>query len=69
MQIQREPWDITGTALSAQNQTNPHDWTYQEKKHGIEHAKNIELTFLFGGVSEDTTGSSRGVPRRASSRR
>jgi hypothetical protein len=57
MQITREPWDITGTALSAENQTSPHDWTYQEKKHGIEHAKNIELTFLFGGVSEDTTGS------------
>ena len=61
MQIQREPWDITGTALSSQNQTAPHDWTLQEKWHGIEHAKNIELTALLGDSSEDTSGSQ---PRR-----
>jgi hypothetical protein len=49
---------------------NPHDWDHQEKKHGIEHAKNIELTGLLGGASEDTSGSqprrtTKGVTRRS----
>jgi hypothetical protein len=61
MQIQREPFDITGTAMSSQNAVNPHDWDHQEKKHAIEQSKNIELTGLFGGASEDTSGSQ---PRR-----
>jgi hypothetical protein len=61
MQIQREPWDITGTAMATDNQVNPHDWDHQEKKHGIEHAKNVELTAWLGGASKDTSGSQ---PRR-----
>jgi hypothetical protein len=61
MQIQREPWEITGTAMSSQNQTSPHDWDHQKKKHAIEFAKNIELTSWLGGSSEDTSGSQ---PRR-----
>jgi hypothetical protein len=60
-QIQREPFDITGTAMSSLNATSPHDWDYQEKKHGIEQAKNVELTGLLGGSGEDTSGSQ---PRR-----
>jgi hypothetical protein len=47
--------------MSSLNATSPHDWDYQEKKHGIEQAKNVELTGLLGGSGEDTSGSQ---PRR-----
>jgi hypothetical protein len=68
MQIQREPFDITGTAMSSLNATNPHDWDYQEKKHGIEQAKNIELTGCSAGRARTRPAPSRAGPRRASSR-
>lgn len=60
-QIFRKPWDSTGTWRATRNQTSPKDWDHQSKKAGMEHARDIELAFLFGYRSEDTTGSQ---PRR-----
>jgi hypothetical protein len=60
-QIFREPWSLTETARSSDNQVTPHDWNHQANKHGIEHAKDIELNLLFGGAAEDTSSSH---PRR-----
>lgn len=56
-QIFRKSWDITGTWLASRNQTRPHDWNHQARKAGIEHAREIELAFLFGYRSLDTSGS------------
>jgi hypothetical protein len=60
-QIFRKPWDATGTWRASRNKTRPKDWNHQAKKAGIEHAIEIELAFLFGYRSEDTSGSQ---PRR-----
>lgn len=60
-QIFRKPWDATGTWRASRNKTRPKDWTHQAKKAGIEHALDIELSFMFGYRSEDTSGSQ---PRR-----
>lgn len=60
-QIFRKPWDSTGTWRATRNKTTPKDWDHQAKKTGIEHARDIELSFMFGYRSEDTTGSQ---PRR-----
>lgn len=56
-QIFRKPWDATGTWRASRNKTRPNDWPYQAKKAGIEHALDIELSFMFGYRSEDTSGS------------
>jgi hypothetical protein len=60
-QIFRKPWDSTGTWRASRNKTRPKDWDFQAKKSGIEHARDIELSFMFGYRSEDTSGSQ---PRR-----
>lgn len=61
-QIFREPWELTETARSSDNEANPHDWNHQANKHGIEHAKDIEIALLIGKADENTAGSQ---PRRA----
>lgn len=56
-QIFRKPWDATGTWRASRNKTRPKDWPHQAKKSGIEHALDLELSFLFGYRSLDTSGS------------
>jgi hypothetical protein len=56
-QIQRDSWEVTGTALASENETTPHDWDHQAKKVGIQHKRAIENSFLFGKPSENTSGT------------
>lgn len=51
-QIHRDPVDESGTALSSDFITDPHDWNYSVKKKGIEHSLRIERTAWFGRPSE-----------------
>jgi hypothetical protein len=59
-QIIRDAWDATATERTSEFETN-YDWDYQAMKKGIEHAKNIEYSFMLGRPSEDTSGTN---PRR-----
>jgi hypothetical protein len=61
-QILRRSWELTGTAYSSENETDPHDWDYQAAKVGIEHKRDIERTLLFGVPSKVT--ASNGQPLR-----
>jgi hypothetical protein len=61
-QILRRSWELTGTAYSSENETDPHDWDYQAAKVGIEHKRDIERTLLFGVPSKVT--ASNGQPMR-----
>lgn len=62
-QIFRNSVEMSGTWLSASNESSPHDWPYQQKKIGIEHAKDKELAFLLGKPSSDAGDSSNGDRR------
>lgn len=62
-QILREPYALSGTALSSDNQVNPHDWDLETKTHLIEHKKDIEYSFLFGAGNVDTSATPG--PRRS----
>ncbi len=57
-QIFREPFQASGSWLASGNQTTPMDWPLQQRLHGIEHAKNIEYSMIFGRASVDVSGSS-----------
>ena len=61
-QILRRSWELTGTAYSSENETDPHDWDYQAAKIGIEHKRDLERTLLFGVPSKAT--ASNGQPIR-----
>jgi hypothetical protein len=61
-QILRRSWELTGTAYSSENETDPHDWDFQAAKVGIEHKRDIERTLLFGVPSKVT--ASNGQPMR-----
>jgi hypothetical protein len=61
-QILRRSWELTGTAYSSENETDPHDWDYQAAKVGIEHKRDIERTLLFGVPTKVT--ASNGQPMR-----
>jgi hypothetical protein len=61
-QILRRSWELTGTAYSSENETDPHDWDYQAAKIGIEHKRDLERTLLFGVPSKVT--ASNGQPLR-----
>lgn len=61
-QILRRSWELTGTAYSSENETDPHDWDYQAAKVGIEHKRDIERTLLFGTPSKVV--ASNGQPMR-----
>src|SRR3954468_4816948 len=61
-QILRRSWELTGTAYSSENETDPHDWDYQAAKIGIEHKRDLERTLLFGVPSKAT--ASNGQPLR-----
>lgn len=60
-QIERTPYEATGTLIHSNQWTNPHDWDRQAKHAGIEHAKNLEYDYLFGRPSVNTGGTH---PRR-----
>lgn len=51
-QIFKDPVDESGTALSSDFVTDPHDWDYQKDKKGKEHASRQERTAWFGRPSE-----------------
>lgn len=56
-QIFREPWEITGTAENVGYMVTPKEWDRLQRNAAIEHAKNIELSLLFGRKSATTPGS------------
>ncbi len=60
-QIFRTPWEATGTWMHSDTFYTQSDWDYQRGKHGIEHLKSIEESFLFGKADENTSGAQ---PRR-----
>jgi hypothetical protein len=62
-QILRRSWELTGTAYSSENETDPHDWDYQAARVGIEHKRDIERTLLFNGAPAKQTASN-GQPLR-----
>jgi hypothetical protein len=60
-QILRKSFESTETLRHSDTFTKPNDWPRQASHAGIEHAKDLELTFWHGKPSEDLTGSQ---PRR-----
>lgn len=56
-QIQRTPYESTETLLHSDTFTAPSDWDRTGRHAGIEHAKGLEYSRLFGRPSEDLTGS------------
>lgn len=51
-QIFRTWVDESGTQLSSDDDTMPHDWVFQQKVRMIEHQKDKELTFWTGSPGE-----------------
>jgi hypothetical protein len=51
-QIFKKTIGTTGTWLSSDNETNPHDWKHQHVKAMVEHKLDIETAGLFGKPSE-----------------
>lgn len=62
-QILKTSVNASGSWMSSSNESSPHDWPYQIKKAGIEHAKDKELAFLLGKPSADAGDSSAGDRR------
>lgn len=62
-QIFRNTVEASGTALSIENESSPHDWAFQRKTAGVEHLKSIELGLLFGAPSNDAGASAAGNRR------
>jgi hypothetical protein len=56
-QIFRTPFEISGSLEASGFQASPAEWPRQARNKGIEHAKDIELTFLLGRKSATTPGS------------
>lgn len=50
-QIFRTPFDITGSLQASGFQVSPNEWARQANLKGIEHAKDLELAFMFGRKS------------------
>lgn len=55
-QIFKQSVEASGTWMSSSNNSSPHDFPWQQRKQMIEHLKDIEAAFLFGGAAE-TTGA------------
>jgi hypothetical protein len=53
-QIFRRWVDETGTTHSSDQDTQPHDWRFQQAQNMIEHQKDKELAFWFGTPGEET---------------
>lgn len=57
-QIFRNPVEMSRTKMqTAMKDTGSGEWKYQQKKKGIEHARQIENSILFGFKSEVTSGT------------
>jgi hypothetical protein len=56
-QIFRTPFEISGSLQASGFQASPAEWPRQARNKGIEHAKDIELTFLLGRKSATTPGA------------
>lgn len=56
-QIFRRPVEATETWIHSDQYVSENDWDHQIRKSGIDHAKDIEETFINGKASEDTSGS------------
>lgn len=61
-QIFKRTVEISGTAGSETNDTNPHDWTFQHEGEALEHMVDMETSFLYG--KPGTATSSNGKPVR-----
>jgi len=56
-QIFRTPFEVSGSLLASGFMVNPAEWPRQARTKGQEHAKDIELSALFGRKSATTPGS------------
>jgi hypothetical protein len=56
-QIFRTPFEISGSLQASGFQASPAEWPRQARNKGIEHAKDIELSFLLGRKSATTPGA------------
>jgi hypothetical protein len=56
-QIFRTPFEISGSLQASAFQVQPGEWPRQARNKGIEHAKDIEYTFLLGRKSATNPGS------------
>lgn len=56
-QIFRTPIELSNSLRASGYQVQPADWNHQERKAGIEHAKDIELSLLLGRKSNTTPGA------------
>jgi hypothetical protein len=56
-QIFRTPVEASESLRASGTQVNPADWTHQNRKAGVEHAIDKELSFLFGRKSATTPGA------------
>jgi hypothetical protein len=56
-QIFRTPYEASNSLIASGFQLTPAEWARQARNKGIEHAKDIEYTFLLGRKSATTPGS------------
>jgi hypothetical protein len=56
-QIFRTPFEASDTLRASGFQLQPSEWNRRQKMKGIEHALDIESSFLFGKRSTTTPGS------------
>jgi hypothetical protein len=56
-QIFRTPFEISGSLQASSFQVSPAEWPRQARNKGIEHAKDIEYSFLWGRKSATTPGA------------
>jgi len=53
-EITRTSIEASGTWMSSQNQTSPHDWVYQHREKNREHLISLETKALFNAKGETT---------------
>lgn len=53
-EITRTSIEASGTWMSSQNQTSPHDWVYQHQERNREHLISLETKVLFNSKGETT---------------
>jgi hypothetical protein len=56
-QIFRTPFEVTGTLQAVSFMVNPSEWNRLARNAGIEHAKDIEYSFVLGRKSATTPGA------------
>lgn len=56
-QIFRETYEISGSGENVDYMVNPREWDRLQQNAAIEHAKNMELSLLFGRKSATTPGA------------